>query len=45
MTGFALEQARMQFEEARKAIQEGGLGKIRNGDGGSRHQLAGPATR
>ena len=41
----ALEQARMQLEEARKAIQEGDWAKFGTAMEGLEHQLAGPATR
>ena len=41
----ALEQARMQLEEARKAIQQGDWAKFGTAMEGLEHQLAGPATR
>jgi uncharacterized protein len=41
----ALEQARMQLEEARKAMQQGDWAKFGTAMQGLEHQLAGPATR
>ena len=41
----ALAEARAQFEEARKAIQQGDWAKFGTAMEGLEHQLAGPATR
>jgi uncharacterized membrane protein (UPF0182 family) len=41
----ALEQARMQLEEARKAMQQGDWAKFGTAMKGLEHQLAGLATR
>ena len=40
-----LEQARMQLEEARKAMQQGDWAKFGTAMEGLEHQLAGPAAR
>jgi uncharacterized membrane protein (UPF0182 family) len=41
----ALEQARMQLDEARKALLQGDWAKFGTAMEGLEHQLAGPATR